>query len=262
MRALFSAATGMYAQQLKIDAIANNLANVNTDGYKKTSVRFEDLLYQNLNVPSTSASGAKGPSQRIQIGLGVKSSGSVRQFTQGPLKETGNRLDLAISGEGFLRVRLQNGEVAYTRNGSLKIDEDGRLMTLKGYLIDPPVTFPTDSNPDLVSIDADGMITGISTRDRRVLNIGEIIISRPRASNILEAIGENLYRAPVGRRLMEDGQPAMDGFGSLQQGYIESSNVKVVEEMIAMISSQRAYEASSKVIETADRMLEEANRIR
>ena len=261
-RALYSAATGMHAQQLKIDVIANNLANVNTDGYKQSRAEFQDLIYQNMRLAGSASSASTVAPVGLQIGLGVRPSATVRNFEQGQLKQTNNPLNIAINEDGFFQVRLPSGEVAYTRNGALKIDDRGRITTTDGYLVEPPLTLPTDTNPDRLSIAPDGTVTARSSEDQREIELGRIRLVRLLNQGALEGLGNNLFRSTGDPRAVLEGYPAEDGFGSIQQGYLEASNVKVVEEMIAMITGQRAYEANSKVIQAADRMLEEANRLR
>ncbi len=261
-RALYSAATGMHAQQLKIDVIANNLANVNTDGFKQSRPEFQDLIYQNMKLAGAASSLNTVAPIGLQVGLGVRPSATVRNFEQGQLKQTGNPLDIAISEEGLLSVRLPTGEIAYTRSGALKIDDRGQLTTSQGYLLEPPITLPPDTNPDRLTITADGTVTARSAHDQREIDLGRLRMVRLLNQGSLEALGNNLYRLTGDPRALIEGYPTEEGFGSIQQGYLESSNVKVVEEMIAMITGQRAYEANSRVIQTADRMLEEANRLR
>ena len=262
MRSLTTAATGMQAQQLQIDVIANNLANVNTDGYKQTRAEFQDLMYQTMRVSGAASSASTTTTVGLQVGLGVRPSATVRNFDGGTLKATGSNLDVAINGEGFLQIQLPTGEIAYTRNGSLHVNDEGRLTTSDGYLLEPPVTLPTNTNDDQLTIGADGTITVRSVDDNRSTDLGRIRLARFVNKGGLEALGNNLYRSNGDTRSIREGYPTEDGFGSIQQGYLESSNVKVVEEMIAMITGQRAYEASSKVIQAADRMLEQANQLR
>lgn len=261
-RALYVAATGMHAQQLKIDVIANNLANLNTDGYKQTRPEFKDLLYQNLRIAGGAASQSTGAPVGLQVGLGVRPSATVRNFEQGDLKETKNPLNIAVTEDGFIQVRSPTGEIVYTRNGSLKVDDRGRLTTSEGYFLEPSITLPTDTNPDLMTIAPDGTVTTRSTTDQREVEIGRIRLVKLLNRDSLEALGNSFYRVTGDRRAIREGYPTEDGFGAIQQGYLEGSNVKVVEEMVAMIAGQRAYESNSKVIQAADRMLEEANRLR
>lgn len=262
-RALYSAATGMHAQQLKMDVIANNLANVNTDGYKQSRAEFQDLIYQNMKLAGAAASQASATPVGLQIGLGVRPAATVRNFSQGILKETNNPLNVAINGDGFLQVRRANtDEILYTRDGSLKVDDRGRLTNSQGDLIEPPITLPRDTNSDFLNIAPDGTVTARSTDDQRDIELGRLRMVRLLNQGSLEALGNNLYRNTGDPRAVQEGFPVEDGLGSIQQGYLEGSNVKVVEEMIAMITGQRAYEANSKVIQAADRMLEEANRLR
>ena len=261
-RALYIAATGMHAQQLKIDVIANNLANVNTDGYKQSRAEFQDLIYQNLRLAGAASSQTTTAPISLQVGLGVRPAATVRNFEQGNLQQTDNPLTMAISEDGFFQVRRPTGEIVYTRNGSLKVDGRGRLTTTEGYQLEPPITLPVDTNPDLLTIAPDGTVVARSSDDRRDIEVGRIRLARLLNRGALEAIGNNFYRISGDPRSVREGFPTEEGFGSIQQGYLEASNVKVVEEMVAMITGQRAYEANSKVIQTADRMLEEANRLR
>lgn len=260
-RALYTAATGMQSQQLKIDVIANNLANVNTDGYKQSRAQFQDLIYQNLRVSGAASSASTVSPVGLQVGLGVRPAATVRNFEQGSFKETGNPFDLAIAGEGFLQVRRPNGEIAYSRNGHLDLNDQGQVTTSDGYLLEPPITLPRDVNPDKINFAPDGTVTVEST-DGRQIDLGRIRLVRLLNTGALEATGNNLYRVTGDPRALMEGYPGEDGFGSIQQFNIETSNVQVVQEMIAMITGQRAYEANSKVIQAADRMLEDANRLR
>ncbi|MEL6187542.1 MAG: flagellar basal-body rod protein FlgG [Myxococcota bacterium] len=259
-RALYTAATGMHAQQLKIDVIANNLANVNTDGYKQSRAEFKDLIYQNLRLAGDVTTGS---TVGLQVGLGVRPSATVHNFEEGQLKETRNPLDVAISGPGFMQVRMPSGEVVYTRNGALQITDDGELVTLEGYSLEPPITLPTDANSDNVVVRPDGTVfVNFDSSDRRDIEVGRLQLVRMLNEGSLQSLGNSLFRANGDSRAIRIGTPGDEGFGTLQQGYKETSNVKVVQEMISMITGQRAYEANSKVIQAADRMLEEANRLR
>ena len=259
-RALYTAATGMHAQQLKIDVIANNLANVNTDGYKRSRAEFQDLVYQTLRTAGSVNTQTVDVPVGIQVGLGVRPASTPKNFEQGDMKNTGNRLDVAIEGEGFLQIRLPSGEVAYTRNGALKVDVQGRLVTSEGYEIEPPITLPRDTTQ--LNIAKDGTISVLTSTSDRELEVGQLQLANAVNKGAFESLGQNLYRMTGDTRDVQVGVPGTDGLGTLAQGFLEASNVRVVEEMIAMITGQRAYEANSKVIQTADRMMEETNRLR
>jgi flagellar basal-body rod protein FlgG len=259
-RALYTAATGMHAQQLKIDVIANNLANVNTDGYKRSRAEFQDLVYQTLRTAGSVNTQTVDVPVGIQVGLGVRPASTPKNFEQGDMKNTGNRLDVAIEGEGFLQVRLPSGEVAYSRSGALKVDVQGRLVTSEGYEIEPPITLPRDTTQ--LNIAKDGTVSVLTSTSDRELEVGQIQLANAVNKGAFESLGQNLYRMTGDTRDVQVGIPGTDGLGTLAQGFLEASNVRVVEEMIAMITGQRAYEANSKVIQTADRMMEETNRLR
>ncbi|MEM1026245.1 MAG: flagellar basal-body rod protein FlgG [Myxococcota bacterium] len=257
-RALYTAATGMQAQQLKIDVIANNLANVNTDGFKKSRATFQDLVYQTLTTAQPDA--GTGTVNGIQVGLGSRPQSTARDFREGSLRNTGNQLDLAITGEGFMQVRLPSGEVAYTRNGALSLDAEGRLRTQQGYLLEPEVVVPPEVGD--LSISPEGVVSVRTEADNEIIELGQLELVTTVNKSAFEGIGENLYRLEGDSRDLLIGTPGTEGFGRLQQGFLEGSNVQVVEEMIAMISGQRAYEANSRVIRTSDEMMQETNRLR
>jgi len=259
-RALYTAATGMHAQQLKIDVIANNLANVNTDGYKRSRAEFQDLVYQTLRTAGSVNTQTVDVPVGIQVGLGVRPASTPKNFEQGDIKNTGNLLDVAIEGEGFLQVRLPSGEVVFTRNGALKVDAEGRLVTNEGYEIEPPIIAPRDATQ--MNIARDGTVSVLTANSERELEIGQIQLANAVNKGAFESLGQNLYRMTGDSRDVQVGVPGSEGLGTLAQGFLEASNVRVVEEMIAMITGQRAYEANSRVIQTADRMLEETNRLR
>jgi len=260
MRALWSAATGMAAKQLAMDVIANNLSNVNTTGFKKSRVDFQDLMYQTLKVAGgTSARGSNVPTG-IQVGLGCRTSAITRNFTQGDFVQTDNPTDLVIEGEGFFRVILPDGSYAYTRDGSFKIDSESRLVTSDGYLVDPEINF--DSDVTDISIGTDGTVSVLREGQDSPEVIGQIMLVKFMSPSGLMSIGRNLYKATVGSGEPVEGVPGMDGFGTIAQGFLEMSNVKVVDEMVNMIIAQRAYEVNSKAIQTADDMLATANNLK
>lgn len=259
IRALWSAASGMYSQQTAVDTISNNLANVNTSGYKRVRLEFQDLLYQNLRPTLPGEAG-------LQVGLGVKSAASARSFGVGNLQQTDNPLDLAIEGPGFFEVELPDG-VAYTRDGSFKLDSEGRVVTTGGYVVrlmgsggDGDALEIPEGSSDL-RVAKDGTVT-VKDEDGELDEIGRIRLVNFVNPAGLEAIGENLYRATQACGDTIEGDPGEEGFGGIAQGFLEMSNVQVVTEMINLIMAQRAYELNSKAIQSADEMLGIANNLR
>ncbi len=256
IRSLFTAATGMTAQQLKMDVIANNLANVNTTGFKKSKTQFEDLIYQALVEPGAATSDQTINPTGIQVGLGVKPVGTTKVHSQGDLQSTNNQLDLAIEGQGFIQVTLPDGTTAYTRSGGLQLDANGQLVTPDGYALDPAVTIPSDALA--ITIAQDGTIAVNSPGSTTPTTVGNIELARFPNPSGLKSIGQNLYVETEASGTPSTGTPGSDGYGRLTQGFLESSNVSVVEEVVNMILAQRAYESASKGIETSDNMLSRA----
>jgi flagellar basal-body rod protein FlgG len=254
-RSLDVAATGMAAQETKLDTIANNLANSNTTGYKRQDAEFEDLLYQNVKGPALTGTGQTAPTG-VQLGLGVRVVAVQRLFAQGPLQQTGNPLDVAIEGQGFLSVMRPTGEPAYTRAGSLKLDAEGRLVTSEGLPVEPPITVPTDATA--VTIAFDGTVSATRPGQPQAAPLGQLqLVTFPNPGG-LEGVGRNLYASTSASGDALAGTPGTEGRGTIMQGALESSNVEVVNEMIALIRTQRAYEINSKVITAADEMLRKA----
>jgi len=259
-RALRTAATGMYAQQLHVDIIANNLANVNTTGFKKSRVEFQDLMYQTLKTTGTSeVQGVETPVE-IQVGNGTQLVGTLKSFSQGDVQPTSNPLDIAIQGEGFLKVRRPDNTLAYTRDGSLKLSREGRLVTSEGYVLDPEITIPADAVS--VNISRDGLVEVMMPGDTEVEEVGKIEFAKFVNPAGLKNIGNNLYveTAASGQAIV--GEPGSQGFGEIVHGALEASNVDVVEEMVSMIVAQRAYEINSKTIKTAEEMMNMANNLK
>ncbi|MBK7632356.1 MAG: flagellar basal-body rod protein FlgG [Ignavibacteriales bacterium] len=261
-RALRTAASGMYAQQINIEVISNNMANMNTTAFKKSKAEFQDLMYQevvvntvNSNTPGNSTSGTG----TVQVGNGVKPSSTQKSFLQGDITATNTPLDVAIQGEGFFQVRKVDGTLVYTRDGSFKLNSDGNLCTSGGYLLDPDISL--DDNSVGVVISRDGNVE-LQQSDGNRVPVGNIQLVRFLNPGGLLALGDNLYsESPEsGRPIL--GNPGFDGFGELHQGYLESSNVDVVDEMIAMITAQRAYELSSKTVKTVEEMMTMANNLK
>ena len=258
MRSLWSAASGMTAQQLNIDTISNNLANVNTTGFKKGRVDFEDLIYQTMRAPGTPSSINSEYPTGVQSGLGVKTGATQKMYTQGTPTKTENKLDIAIFGEGFYKVRLNDGTFGYSRNGDFKVDANGDMVTSSGYYMEPPVRFDLDVIKESVNISEEGIVsykTASMPPDGQAKIAGEIKLYRFVNPAGLKNIGKNLVKETVASGQEFEGRAGEPGFGKLQQGFLEMSNVQIVEEMVSMIVAQRAYEFNSKAIQTTDSML-------
>lgn len=259
MRALYTAATGMNAQQLNMDVIANNLANVNTAGFKHSRADFQDLLYQEMRpAGATVAQGAQSPTG-LEVGLGVKPAATETMFQQGTFQETGNNLDVAIEGEGFYKVLLPDGSSGYTRDGSFNRDSQGKLVNSDGYAIQPEITIPSDASA--VSIGKDGTVS-VTLSGKDPQEIGKIGLTRFANPAGLQHLGGNNFAETAASGAPTDGVAGQEGFGTLAQGSLEMSNVQIVQEMVNMITAQRAYEVNSKAIQTADDMLSTANQLR
>ena len=260
LRSLYTAATGMDAQQTKMDVIADNLANASTTGFKRTRAEFEDLLSETVR-----AAGAPDPRggvepSPLQVGLGVKTVATTRSLSQGDMINTNNPLDVAIEGTGFIEVKKANGESAYTRAGNLRVDATGRLTTQHGELIEPEITVPTDTTA--LTINPDGTILATVPGKTEQTELGQIeLVTFPNPGG-LQSGGKNLLLATPACGEPIRARPGEQGMGSLTQGYLENANVKAVEEMVDMISTQRAYELNSKVIQTADQMLQRLTSLR
>lgn len=260
LRGLFTAATGMIGQQLNVDQIANNLANVNTPGFKKMRVDFEDLIYQTMRpAGATVATGIRVPTG-IQVGHGTRPVATRGIFTVGAFLNTGNQLDLAIEGEGFFRVLMPDGTVAYTRDGSFAIDDTGQIVTSSGYTLDPSVVIPPDTLE--IAVGLDGTVNVTTANQTGAQNVGQILLTRFVNPAGLHRIGANLFRETDASGAPIDGNPGDQGIGNIAQGLLEASNVQVVEEMVNLIVAQRAYEVNSKVIQTSDEMLQQANTLK
>ncbi len=257
IRALWTASTGMEAQQLNIDIIAHNLANVNTTGFKKSRADYQDLLYQEIKSAGASSSPSTMVPTGIQVGQGVRTVSTEKVFNQGNFKQTENPLDLAIEGDGFFQVTRPDGTVSYTRTGEFKIDSDGRLVTSDGYVIEPQITIPSDALA--VTISADGIVSVTQPGVQTPTQVGNLELARFINPSGLQPNGKNLYTPTASSGDATTGSPGSEGLGTLAQGFLEMSNVSVVEEMVNMIAAQRAYEINSKSIQTTDEMLQTAN---
>lgn len=261
MRALWSASSGMKAQQTNMDVIAHNVANVNTYGGKKIRAEFQDLLYQTLrDAGGTSGNGTQYP-QGLQIGMGTRLSATNRIFTQGPLQTTDNPTDIGIQGEGFFQIQMPDGTTAYTRDGSFKLDSDRRLVTSDGFLLIPNITLEENATIDSVVISSDGRVSDTPTGGTQT-EIGQITLVRFVNPSGLLAYGKNLFFETAASGAPIESEPGQDGAGVLSQGTLEMSGVQVVEEMVNMIVAQRAYESNSKAVITSDSMLEIANQLK
>ena len=254
IRALWSAATGMHAQQMQADVVANNLANVNTTGFKKSRANFEDLIYKTMQVAGQTTPGGGQVPTGIQVGLGVKPSGVQKLFTQGDFIDTGNQLDFAIQGKGFFRV-IHGDEDLYTRAGNFTLDSEGFITTSSGDRLQPEISLPEEAIT--ITLENDGTLTAYGAEED-ILATEEVLISTFVNDAGLFAVGDNLFRATEGSGDATERTPGEDGAGTVLNNYLEGSNVDIVEEMVTMIAGERAYEANSKSIETADSMLSTA----
>ena len=259
LRALYTAASGMNAQQTNIDNVAHNLANVNTTGFKKSRVEFEDLVYQTIRAPGTQASESTEAPVGMEIGLGTRPVATARNFSAGNLRSTSAPLDLAIEGAGFFQITLPSGETAYTRSGAFHLDAQGALVTSEGYAMDPSITIP--ANATSVTISKDGIVSATIAGQNASQQLGTINIATFANPGGLDPIGGNLFKPTTASGDAETGTPGTDARGTLAQGFVEDSNVSVVEEMVNMIIGQRAYEANSRVIKAADEMLAQVNNL-
>lgn len=261
-KSLRSAATGMYAQQINIQVISNNIANINTTGFKKNKAEFQDLMYQEIPTSSqarTNIGSSQSTGDVLQVGSGVKASSTQKIFTQGDLQPTNNSLDLGIQGEGFFQVRKADGTYAYTRDGSFKISGEGRVVTASGYLLEPEITLSDDVLG--INIGRDGTIE-VQTAGGNSYVLDNIQLVRFMNTGGLKALGDNLYAETESSGPPMFGTAGMDGYGEVHQGYLESSNVDIVEEMIAMITAQRAYEINSKTVKTVEEMMTITNNLK
>jgi flagellar basal-body rod protein FlgG len=259
IRAMYSAASGLEAQQLNIDVIANNLANVNTAGFKQTRAEFQDLLYQNIRASGAASSTSTDLPVGLQIGLGSRPVATSRLFTQGDFRQTGNPLDMVVEGQGFFQVRLPNGETAYTRAGSFHLNREGSLVTADGNLLDPQVTIPSDALT--ITVGSDGTVSVTQPSQSQAQQVGTVQLAIFQNPAGLNSIGKNLFLTTTSSGEPITGTPGENGIGTINQGFLEQSNVSVVEEMVNMIIGQRAYEINSKVVKTADEMLQTMNNV-
>ena len=248
----------MQTQQTNLDVISNNLANVNTTGYKKTKAEFQDLLYQTVRSAGSEVGGGNQLPTGVQIGHGSQLVATSKIFTTGEMTQTGERLDVAIQGEGFFEVQLPDGSRAYTRDGALKTASDGRVTTSDGMVLQGGFQ-PIPTGTTSISIASTGEVTTNGSNGSQTFRVQLVRFANPAG---LESMGRNLYRETLASGTAETGNPGENGFGDLQQGYLEMSNVKVVEEMVNLIVAQRAYEVNSKAVQAADEMMQISNNLR
>ncbi|MGB5211124.1 MAG: flagellar basal-body rod protein FlgG [Gammaproteobacteria bacterium] len=257
MDSLWVAKTGLEAQQTRMSVVSNNLANVNTTGFKRGRVVFEDLLYEQVRQVGGSTSEDTEAPTGLSLGSGVRVVATEKLFTQGNVMETGNPLDVMVQGRGFFQVLMPDGDLAYTRDGSFAVDSEGRLVTANGYEVQPGVSIPTDALA--VSISGDGLVQAKLPGQSDLATVGSLQLADFVNPSGLEARGQNLLVETTASGAAQVGTPGLDGLGSLAQGALEGSNVNVVEELVNMIETQRAYEMNSKAISTSDQMLEYLN---
>jgi len=259
LRSLWIAKTGMEGQQTKLDSVAHNLANVGTNGFKRGGVVFEDLMYQNLRPAGSSTSEQSQLPTGLQVGLGVRAAASTRNFSQGALTGTGNNLDLAIKGNGFFEVQMPDGSTGYTRDGAFQVDAGGQIVTNAGYPLRPGITVPVTATA--ITISADGTVGATIPGQVQPQSLGQIQLANFLNPAGLDPRGGNLFAETSASGTATTGAPNSNGLGAVQQGFLEGSNVNVVEELVTMIATQRAYELNSKAIQTSDQMLQRLSQI-
>lgn len=261
MRSLDIGATGMFAQQMNVDVISNNIANMTTTGFKQQRAAFQDLIYQNIDRPgSTSSDAGTVVPSGIQMGLGVKTGAVYRMHSQGAIQITENVMDVAIEGEGFFQIEMPDGQTAYTRDGTFQINENGEIVTTQGYVVQPGITIPDDAID--IDINAQGEVIVAIDGQVNLQNLGQIQLASFINPTGLNAIGSNLFLETEASGAATTGNPGEDQFGTLLQGALEQSNVNVVEEITRLISAQRAYEMNSNVISTSDEMMQTVSNLR
>lgn len=259
-RSLHTAALGMSAQQTSVDNIANNLANANTTGYKRSRVVFQDLLYQSVQAGGEGESGSGAPPASLQVGHGATPIATVRNFTQGSFTETGNALDLAINGEGFFQVRRPDGSVAYTRDGTFTLSPEGTLVTQTGLPVEPSISVPPEAVE--VNVNQEGIVSARLQGEAEPIEIGQIELARfPNAAG-LRPEGGNVFAQTETSGEPFIAAPGRNGVGTVRQGFLEEGNVKVVQEMASLIQAQRAYEINSKMMTTSEDMMQIANNVK
>ncbi len=258
-RAMYTAASGMYTQQFNMDVLANNLANVNTTGFKASRVEFQDLLYQQLRQAGSIDSLGQQLPLGLEVGSGAKTAATQKMFSQGSGQQTNNPTDLMVNGDGFFQVSMPDGTIAYTRDGSFQVDGSGNLVTANGYQIQPPINIPSQATGIVVRSDGQVQITLPQGQPNQV--VGQLQLVKFVNPAGLTSNGQNLYTATDATGTPQVGTPGLDGLGTISQGFLESSNVQVTDEMVNLIMTQRAYESDTKVIQAGDTMLSDANQL-
>lgn len=254
IRSLWTAKSGLEAQQFNVDVISNNLANISTNGFKRQRPVFEDLLYQVLRQPGAQSSQLNQVPSGLQVGLGVRPVATARIFVQGNLQQTGNSLDVAINGQGFFQVLLPDGSTAYTRDGSFQLDNQGNMVTSSGYPIQPGITIPP--NTTSITIGNDGTVTALVAGSQTPTQVGTIQLANFTNPGGLQSRGENLFLETASSGAPQVNQPLSNGLGSLNQSFVETSNVSATEELVNLITAQRAFEINSRSIQASDQMLQ------
>ncbi|MFH0919961.1 MAG: flagellar basal-body rod protein FlgG [Fibrobacterota bacterium] len=262
IRSIYSAATGMKAQQMYVDNISNNLANANTVGFKKSRLEFQDLLYQNIQEPGENISEQAVHPTGLQVGLGVQVAGNQKMFTQGNIIQTDNKFDWAIEGDGFFQIMRPDGTIGYSRDGAFKVSSEGVLVNSSGYLLEPEISLPVDGQVDTVTIDTDGRLYIQMVGEDVTQEFGQLEIARFVNPAGLKALGGSLYAATPASGAPIVAKPGEETMGVVEQGKLETSNIMIVEEMVNMIMAQRAYEICSKGVSTSDEMLQIANQLK
>lgn len=260
IRSLRTAALGMAAQQLNVDTIANNLANVNTTGYKKASIEFQDLLYETIESGGSNGEDGKTKPSELTIGLGNKPISTYRSYSQGTITDTGNPLDMAINGKGFFQVLMPDGDVAYTRDGAFRINATGEIVNSSGLQLFPDIALPEGVHS--INVTQDGIISAITDDQSTPIEVGQLEIVNFMNPSGLSPIGGNLFEMSEASGEASYGTPGETGFGTVMQGYLEKSNVDIVKEMIDLIVAQRSYEINSKAVKTADELLSMTNNLK
>ena len=254
MRSLWISKTGMEAQQTQLDHISHNLANVSTNGFKKSHAVFEDLMYQNLRQAGANTTEQTTLPTGLQVGLGTRAVATSRNFTQGSLQQSGNSLDMAVSGNGFFGVQMPDGTTGYTRDGSFQVNAQGQLVTSNGYTVQPGITIP--ANAQSVTVGQDGTVSVVIPNQAAPQTLGQLQLTNFVNPAGLQPAGQNLFTETAASGTPTAGVPGLEGRGVVQQGFVETSNVNTVEELVGMIQTQRAYELNSKAIQTSDQMLQ------
>lgn len=259
IRALFTAATGLQAQQMNTDVIANNIANANTPGFKRDRLNFQDLLYQTYRRAGQSTLTGSMVPNSLRVGHGVRPIATQKLFIVGVAQQTGNPLDLMISGDGFFQVTMSDGSIAYSRDGTFKIDADGNIVTADGLYIEPAISIPADAVR--IEVASDGTVSVLVGNETTLTQVGQVQLARFQNPAGLETIGQNLFRETDASGDPVTGTPGEEGFGQIAQGFIEASNVSIVDELIQLIIAQRAFETNSRAVDVADQLLSIANNL-